>query len=386
MTKEGGPEDDTTFLIVLTANGGASIIDSFMAIRASEVSAPQTLNCFPDSVVKNIDNTPFRAVDLGRSSVGQIPAPFEANQSAFIRKHASDITVATWSRTSVNHFIGQRRSVTGNEAWLGRTIQEAVALQHGERFALPNIHLTSGSGFTERGSDNSLPARVFGEPIADPALWPLALDGAKGLPREVSRSLLQRARRMRNERIDARSDFAKVFEDAPRIDHWRHIRGAPQERLEANDLISKLLLYPDSERYPLAEHGLASGASAAAARRSFPNYTVDPLEAQAALTYLLLRYRVASTVTLGPNFDVVIDDTAVEPGSGGLSPGALLNPPIAFDFSHQAHRAVQAFMWQRVFDIADRLIDLLKAEPYGEGGESLWDRTMIYVATDFGRT
>jgi uncharacterized protein (DUF1501 family) len=35
----------------------------------------------------------------------------------------------------------------------------------------------------------------------------------------------------------------------------------------------------------------------------------------------------------------------------------------------------------------DKLITLLKSEPFDTAtGESLWDRTMIYVATDFGRT
>jgi uncharacterized protein (DUF1501 family) len=32
----------------------------------------------------------------------------------------------------------------------------------------------------------------------------------------------------------------------------------------------------------------------------------------------------------------------------------------------------------------DGLIDLLKAEPDGEGG-TLWDRSLVYIATDFGR-
>ncbi len=385
---EGDPEDQTRFLIVLGASGGASIIDSLMAIRAGESANADILNCFPDELVQNIDGSPFRAVNLRRESLGQIPVGFQADQSSFVNKHKQDMMVTTWQRTSVNHAIGQRRSVTGNEAWRGRTMQEIVAHQHGEGFALPNVHLSSGAGFTEPGTDRSLPARVFGEPITDPALWPLALDGTKGLRRNISPSLIQRARRLRNEKVDATSEFVKVLKDAPNLDHWRHIRGTPQESLEASDLISKLMLFPDSEKYKLSQHGLESSPGAQAARERFPNYATDPLEAQAALAYLLLKYRVSVTVTLGPTFDVVINgDEDLEGGGGGKLPeGAILNPPIAFDFSHNGHRSSQAFMWDRMYGIADGLIDLLKAEPYGTNGESMWDRTMIYLATDFGRT
>lgn len=385
LATEGGPEDKTRFLIVLTANGGASIIDSTLAIRASETSNPELLNCFPDQLVQDIASSPFRAVDLKSPSLGQIPMPFSANQSNFVKKHHRDMMVATWERTSVNHFIGQRRSITGNEAWLGRTMQELVALHHGEGFALPNVHLSSGSGFTEHGNDRSIPARAFGEAIADPALWPLALSGYKGLASKPSPALIKRARELRDKRLDPASEFVKVFGQSPRIKHWRHIRGNPQESIEAQDLISKLMLFPDSPAYKLGDYGLASAPSAQAAREQFPDFETDPLHAQAALTYLLLKYRVAVTVTLGPSFDLVVQKD-INLQSSELPEGTILNPPIAFDFSHQEHRAIQAFMWDRLYKIADGLITLLKREPYGSAGESLWDRTLIYFATDFGRT
>jgi len=82
---------------------------------------------------------------------------------------------------------------------------------------------------------------------------------------------------------------------------------------------------------------------------------------------------------------VLTDGAAPGTGGGRVAGSTLLNPPIAFDFSHQGHRSVQALMWDRLFRVADGLITLLKQEEYGNG-ESLWDRTMIYVATDFGRT
>ena len=385
MAQEGSSQDQTTFLIVLTANGGASMIDATMAIRASETQNPETLNCFEDDLVQDIAGSPFRAVDLDRASLGQIPASFQARQSQFVRAHHRDMMVATWERTSVNHFIGQRRAVTGNEAWRGRTIQEIQALTHGEGFALPNVHLTTGSGFTQRGSDDTLPARAFAEVIADPALWPLALDGLKGTGAPVSRAMLARARALRNQRLDPASEFVRVMGQARRLKHWRHIRGGPQQAIEAGDLISKLMLREDSSAYPLSAYGLESSQAAARVKEVFSSYQTDPLDAQAALAFLLLKYRLSVSVTLGPNFDVVVDPSS-DQGGGALPSGTLFNPPIAFDFSHQGHRSVQAFMWQRMYRVADGLIGLLKQEPYGSNGQSLWDRTMLYVATDFGRT
>jgi hypothetical protein len=388
LRAEGDSDDKTKFLIVLSAAGGASIIDGPMAIMASESANAATLNTFPDELVERFGDGGLRAVDLDRGSLGQIPSPFVSRQKYFIGKHQDDMMVTTWQRTSVNHAIGQRRSVTGNEAWRGRTLQEIVANAHGEGFAIPNAHLSAGTGYVERGTDGSLPNRVFGEPITDPALWPLALDGGRGLRRPIKRSLIERARKMRDERLDATSNFMKVFGEAPRIQHWRHIRGTPQESIEASDLISKLMLFPNSSQFPLSERGLESSPAAAAALEKFPNYASDPLEAQAALAFLLLRYRVSVTVTLGPSFDVVIDEDGRDAGyeqGGRLGRDRLLNPPIAFDFSHQGHRSVQGLMWDRMYRVADNLIDLLKGEEYANG-ESMWDRSMIYMATDFGRT
>ena len=71
--------------------------------------------------------------------------------------------------------------------------------------------------------------------------------------------------------------------------------------------------------------------------------------------------------------------------TGGTS--GIASPPLAFDFSHNAHREGQAFMWARVLSIVDRLIDLLRSEVFdATTGETLWDRTLIYMATDFGRS
>lgn len=375
---ERGPR----FLIVLTGSGGASIVDGCLAIRASESRNAATINSYPDALVSQPNGSPLRAVDLSADAVGPIPIGFSANQSGFLGRHHTQMVVATGTGTSVNHAIAQRRSVTGNEAWSGRTLQEVVASAYGEGFPIPNVHLATGTAFTERGTDDSLSAWAYGEPVADPALWPLALDGKKGL-NTPSAELVERARILRNERLDPRSRFQQVFGKSPRIQRWLSQRSGPQKAIENADLISKLMLFPDSEQYPLSRYGLTPSPAAARVREVFPNFEKDPLEAQAAMAFLLLKFRVAVTVTLGPGFDLVLD---AEGGvRTGLPDGSMKNTPIAFDFSHQAHRQTQAMMWDRLYRVADGLITLLQEEEYA-AGESLWDRSLLYVATEFGRT
>jgi hypothetical protein len=387
------------FLIVLSTTGGASMLDAMLAIRESESENAATLNCFPDSTVRTVG--PFRAVDIDLPSLGPIPMPVKGRQSSLVEAHQADMMVATWQRTSVNHLIGQRRAVSGNSAWYGRTLQEAVALTYGAGFALPNVHLSAGTGYTERGSDAALPAYCYGETVADPRLWPLSLHGSQAILGAPSHGLLEQARSLRNTRLDPESRFGRVFAGSSRLETWEHLRGSPQQALEAQDLITKLMISPESAEFPLAAHGLGSSADGALVRAAFPEFARDPLEAQAALAFLLLKYRLSVTVTLGPSSSAVINAEEAEDAmgpdvydpemdddptsGGGLPEGSIANPPLSFDFSHSEHRGVQALMWSRVLGVADRLIGLLKSEEWGDG-QSLWDRTMIYVANDFGRS
>jgi len=396
---------DPRFLIVLSTTGGASILDAMLAIRESESASAATLNCFPDSAVRTVG--PFRAVDIDLPTLGAIPMPVKGRQSALVEAHQADMMVATWQRTSVNHLVGQRRAVTGNSAWYGRTLQEAVALTYGAGFALPNVHLSAGTGYNDRGSDAALPAYCYGETVADPRLWPLSLHGSQGILGAPSHGLINQARTLRNSRLDPQSRFGRVFAGSSRLETWEHLRGSPQQALEAQDLITKLMISPESADFPLAAHGLGSSPDGALVRAAFPEFARDPLEAQAALAFLLLKYRLSVTVTLGPSSSAVVNaegaadetggvyDTGKDgdageddddPTEGGAFPeGSIPNPPLSFDFSHSEHRSVQALMWSRVLGVADRLIGLLKSEEWGNG-QSLWDRTMLYVANDFGRS
>lgn len=371
------------FLIVLSAFGGANLVDSFLSVRETESRNGQVVNAYPDSLVQTLGD--FRAIDLQSKRIGAIPASFTANQSNFVKAHGRDMMVVTHTGTSVNHFVAQMRSINGNAAWKGRTLQEATALTYGAGYPIPNVHLVNGTGFTEWGSDTSLPLYAYGERAPTPNLWPLSLDGYKGVKGAPARDLFERARKLRNEQIDPNSAFFGTFGQSERIRHWNTLRGESLRGVEASDLITKLMLFPDSPAMPLAAHGLSGSALGQKVRDAFPNYDFDPLESQAALAFLLLRYGVSVTVTLGPDGGAVFKK-GVSLGSGeGLGEGGLVNTPISFDFSHQANREVQALMWDRVLRTADRLITLLKSEEF-QDGESFWDHSMIYVATEFGRT
>jgi hypothetical protein len=379
--------DDRRFLIVFGASGGASLLDSVLAVRASECPTPDTLNVFPDDAVQSIEGSPFRAVRWRATSVGAIPYGFEADQRPFVAKHGANLLAVTCTTSSVNHAVGQRRAVTGNEAFRGRTLQELVALTHGQGALLPNVHLSTGTGFNEAGTDATLPAACYGEVVANPVLWPLALHGSRGTPGAGRADAIDAARRVRDERLDELSPFARLFRDSPTLRAWRELRGERLRRFEQGDWISRLTLLPDTADTPLAPFGLASAPEAEQVRAAFPGYATDPLDAQAALAFLLLKNRLSAAVTLGTSFEFGYDASAAPGGAEGddLPPGSVFNLPIGFDFSHDAHRATQAFMWQRTLRVIDRLIDLLRGVAYGDGG-SLWDRTLIYVATDFGRT
>ncbi|EAU68752.1 hypothetical protein STIAU_2825 [Stigmatella aurantiaca DW4/3-1] len=364
------------FLIVVGAAGGASIIDSLLAVRASEAGANASrLNTFADAQVQSVPGSPFRAVKVQSPKLGTLPVPVDVDQLPFVKRHKDAMLVATTVGTSVNHTLAQKRSLTGNAAWRGRTLQECVALQYGAGFPIPNVNMGVG-GYAERGTDDSLPTHCFGEAVTHPSLWPLGLDGIKGLKDVPPRDAVEMARRTRN-LLDERSVFGQTFENAAALQRWNEQRIVGQPALEVQDLITRLNVLPNMPpQLPLTEYGLSSSPDAARVRSAFPEYFTDPVQGQAALAFLLLKYRVSVTVTLGPSFNVVVG------GKNGIA-----SPPLAFDFSHNDHRSGQAFMWARVMTVVDKLIGLLKAEPFDTAtGESLWDRTLIYVATDFGRT
>jgi hypothetical protein len=363
------------FLIVVAASGGASIIDSLLAVRASECAQAATVNVFPDALVQEVSGSALRAVKLDQLGLGQIPIPVQTDQLPFVKKYRDQLLVATSVGTSVNHVIAQKRALTGNGAWRGRTLQEVVALQWGQGMPVPNVNMAT-SGYTERGTDDALPASCFGELVASPGLWPIGLDGTRGVLNAPPRAVTDLARATRRA-LERDSVFGQTFADAAALARWEEQRDVGQPALEARDLITRLNVLPDAPpQVPLSQYGLASSPDGAKVRAVFPEYFFDPVQGQAALAYLLIKNKVSAAVTIGPDFNVAV---------GG--PVGIANPPLAFDFSHNDHRGTQAFMWARIMSTIDKLIGLLQSEEFDPAtGESFWDRTLIYVATEFGRT
>ena len=71
-----------------------------------------------------------------------------------------------------------------------------------------------------------------------------------------------------------------------------------------------------------------------------------------------------------------------------LIDGGLKNTPLAFDFSHSNHVLTQYAMWSRILKVTDGLITLLKNQQWDDDDESqgtMWDRSLVYIASDFGR-
>lgn len=374
---------DARFLIVIPAFGGAQLINSVLPIRASEAgSAAASLDCFPDEQVIDLAGSPIRAADAVMNHiVGQnVGTDFTVPLSPFIDKHKADMMVTTTTGTSVNHAVAQHRALTGGGAWGGRTLQECVALAYGADYPLPNVNM-SRMGYLQHGDDASIPSRVRAEPIAQPLVKPLSFSASKGL-RENSRdipkqSLIDMARALRNDKLDPESAFYQAFRLSERIKRWTQQRSEDAPAIEAQNLIDKLFFVPEVPGLPLSQYDLQASEDALMLAEVFPNLfdDPDPLERQAALAYLLIKNHASVTVTLSPTF---------APVTGG--PFGLKTVPLAFDGSHNDHRAAQAVMWFRVLEVADKLIDLLAGTVFDESsGESFWNRTMIHFATDFGR-
>lgn len=363
------------FLFVVTASGGASIIDSFLPIAASEApdrEASERLVIYPDAAIE-------RPAGAALKVVRRLPTegPFQSSfeQAQLVRNHYRDMCVVTMEGTSVNHVVAQKRAMTGAGIDGGRTILEAMAMRHGEDLLLPNCNMAAG-GYLEPGDDPEVPAHARSEVIADPALYAVATHGFAGLPRAPSASAIEAGRAAR-ERLDDASAFSRRHAASALRRRYLELRRDVMPRLEREDLIHRLLMIRSSEGLPLEDYGLGLSPEQSAQldrlQEIFPDLATDQLQAQAALGFLLARHGFTSAVGLGPSF-----------APNFLPGGEIPDTPIAFDFSHTDHVTAQNVMWSRIAMVLDGLVTLLKETPLGEG--SMWDRSLIYVATDFGRS
>jgi hypothetical protein len=360
-------------LFVVCATGGGSIVDSFLPVADSESQNASTLAVQPASLVRQPNGSNLRCVGNRGGTVAELPAGYPISQELFLERNAADTVVMCVEGTSVNHRVAQHRSLTGAGIDRGRTILEAAAERHGAGMLLPNVNMAA-DGYLEPGTDPTLPAEAIGEPVADALLFPFQTHGSRGLglAQDVGADRLARVRGLRDT-LEAQSPFGRTFENAPARQRYLGQR-SKMATMEARDLIRELMMVEDDDlNYPLGRFGLEASPVAADVREVFPNATDDTFEAQAALAYLLARAGVGASFAIAPTF---------QPNLRGAT---LVNTPLAFDFSHADHQATQNVMWSRVFAVVDGLVRLLKASPAGDDGASLWDRSLIYIATDFGR-
>ncbi len=367
-----GGLDGPRYVVVLGCFGGASILDSFLPVDVADAHTD------PDrgTVIA------YPTVQPAGSNIRCVDRPMPR---AFLERHAQHSVVMATQSSSVNHFVAQARAVNGRDTFGGRTLTEAVAALHGADMPLPNVSMGRG-GFADPGRDATLDGRFRAEVVAKPVVFPLSTSGHAGVaelgPRPfqdpaLRQDLVGLARTVRDEQLERVSPFAQTFATARRRRDLLWSRANTEPRLEQAELIRRLFFVEDlGDILPLTQYGLGSSAEASrvvdALPGSFPQDTSgnpdDRLQAQAALAYLLLRTGASTAVTL------------TEPGTDGF---------LAFDQSHQSHRDAQAVHWDRVLDVADRLIGLLQTAehegPDGPDGTSMWDRTMIVFATEFGR-
>lgn len=366
----GTAPEDRRFLFVIGANGGASIIDSFLPILESESTSG--LNTFTESQIEQVNGSNFRHVKpMANAIQGAIPLGDGYDMGRFIGKHGQDMAVLTQQCSSVNHQIASRRAVTGDGINAGRTLQEAVAMQYGQDLLLPNANMGS-TDYGGAGIDATVSPKARPEVIADPRYMAFATHGYKGVTNAPSPELLQHARDLR-QKLDLTSDHRIAFNNRPTVKNYLNNRDTLTPQLESADLINKLLLLGQAPGgAPLSDYDLEQSPEAQTLLSHFPNLQIDPFEAQTALAFLLIKSGISCSATIEPS------DTPF------ITPQGAVTSPLAFDWSHIDHRGAQNAMWGRVMNMTDQLISLLKATDFG-GGQSYWDRSVIYIATDFGR-
>lgn len=351
------------FLFVIAAAGGASIIDSFLA----QTTGPAAYN-----ELTNVNGSVFSAVPVLDNSIqGAIPLGNGYAQATFLQKHGVDTVVMTSEVSSVNHVIAAKRASTGDNINSGRTITEAAAMQFGSSCPLPNLGL-SGGGYGLNGDDD-IPAAVRAEPISDPLMFAFATHGFKGINSAMSSQDIAAARLLRRQ-IEDVSRYAKQNSQSLIIDAYRRNRDELIGQLEKGDVISKLVLL-DPSSYDLSSISTGMSADLQAMIQKFPSLATDPFESKLALAFLAAKNGMSNAFTISPNPSPLVQ------------PEGTPNPPIAFDWSHVDHRGAQNSMWSYILKGTDSLIELLKATDIdGDPAKGkMWDKSMIYIATEFGR-
>jgi hypothetical protein len=362
---------DRKLLFVFCAGGGASIIDSFLPIVDSEVGDAElaaTLNVFPAARVEQRPGSNIRSVKPLDNYLFFTPP---SDMGRLVERHGQDMVVVTHEGTTVNHTVGQQRSLNGNGINRGRTLMEEMALQYGGGLALPSCNMAI-DGYVRHGADASVPNEARHEVITTPLLFATGTHGFRALGGTPGPELIARARAVRDQ-LDQTSVFSRTFAESPRLSRYLASRGLLQSSLEPANLVDKLLLVDNAGVDP--KYGLEPSPLAAELRQLFPNMDEDNTQGQIALGFLLAYHGVSASAVMGLRSDPV------------LHGNDIVGAPIAFDYSHSAHPVTQSLMWGRTTELVDGLISLLKKYDY-LGDPTLgkmWDRSLVYVATEFGR-
>jgi hypothetical protein len=357
------------YLFVVTAFGGASLIDSFLAIPASTSSNASTLTTYADSLVETVGN--FRCVKMLEDEARMSPQrpPVRYAQKTFLQRHGDDVAVLTLENSSVSHPTAQNRAMNGGGSIdRGRTILETVAETHGAGLPLPIVNMTS-RGYAVAGSDPGLAASLRQVPVSEPRKFALGTHSARGITRAIDDGLVERARAARD-RAAAASSFSAQHGTTLTLRRWSEFKERAKE-VEAADLVSKLLMTPVP--------GVPRSPDLETLKTFFPSLEYDVLQAEAALAFLLAKNGVSSSVALG-SLSMVTREIV----NGVVTPSVY--PNESFDYSHTSHRIAQNSCWGRYLQVTDGLISMLKAtEDPRRPGTSMWSHSLVFITTDFGR-
>lgn len=364
-----GPAADRKYLFVVTAFGGASIIDSFLPIPASTSANASTLTTYTDDFIDTVGD--FRCVKMLEKEAAAAPArpPVRYAQRTFLERHGADVAVLTLENSSVSHPTAQNRAMNGGGSIdRGRTILETVAETHGGDLPLPIVNMAS-RGFVIPGSDPGLPGELRQVAVVDPRKFALGTHSSQGLVRPVDEALVERARLARD-RAAAASVFSSRHGGTQTLQRWQDLKKRARS-VEAANLVEKLLLaeipgVPQSPDLPLI-------------RKHLPSMDYDSMQAEAALAFLLAKNGVSCAIALGGLNMVtreLVDDV--------VTPSVY--PSEGFDFAHTSHRVAQSSCWGRYLQMTDGLVSLLKEtqDPL-RPGTSMWDHSLVFITTDFGR-
>lgn len=367
-----GEAKEPKLLFVVAAAGGASIVDSFLPVTDSQSgSAASGIVSYPDEAVGTTSGSPIRHVkNLGITGLFRT----DYDLGTFVSRHKQDLVVVTQETTSVNHVVAQKRAITGAGIDSGRTLMERVAEAYGEGLGIPNCNLASGS-YVDPGDDDTVKSFARAEVVSNPLFFPLSTHGSRGILNAPGTADIARVRAVRKE-LEAASPFVQRYGDAALMRRYEEKRTAALG-LEKLDLLTKLMLLPQGE-YRLSDYDVDQSPMLARMLEVFPNLASgDVLESQAAVGFLLAYFGVSCSVTIGPSFVPSF-----------LEDGTIVDTPLMFDFSHNDHVTTQNVMWGRMMQMVDGLVTLLKEEDYlGEAARGkMWDRSLVYVATDFGRS